>query len=62
MISKKRENEKCALMCKSKKKSERMTSILGKKCALVSNKCNSCKKNMQEEKKVMWLNKHGFVI
>ena len=22
--------------------------ILGKKCALVRNKCNSCKKNMQE--------------
>ena len=38
---------KHAFMCKSEK-SYRTPSILGKKCALMRNKCNSCKKNMQE--------------
>ena len=47
---------------KNRKKSKRITSISGKKCVLVCNKCNSDKKNMQEEKKVIQLNKHGFVF
>ena len=38
---------KQALMRKSEK-SERIALILGKKCALMHNKCKSCKKNMQE--------------
>ena len=38
---------KPALMRKSEK-SERIASILGKKCVLMRNKCKSCKKNMQE--------------
>ena len=38
---------KHALMRKSKN-SERIGSMLEKKCALMHNKCNSCKKNMQE--------------
>ena len=38
---------KQALMRKLEK-SKRIASILGKKCGLMHNKCNSCKKNMQE--------------
>ena len=38
---------KRALMHKLEK-SKRIASILGKKCALMCTKCNSCKKNMQE--------------